>query len=73
VLAFVKHFSHIHHGNRLYNNTCGELIYYNDDFEGLDVGIWYSGSSIEQFGVWTQQGVWIVRVSNNNKTFLQII
>ena len=50
---------------RLYNGTCGELIYFNDDFEGLHVQLWCSSSSVEQFGMWTQQGVWIVKVSHH--------
>lgn len=49
--------------HRLYNGSCGELIFFSDDFEGLSVEMWHSGSAIEHFGVWTQQGIWIVRVS----------
>jgi len=48
---------------RLYENSCGELIYYNDDFEGLQVHRWCSTASVEQLGLWSQHGVWIVRVS----------
>ena len=48
---------------RLYSGSCGELIFSSDEFEGSNVGTWYGSSAIERFGMWTQQGIWIVRVS----------
>jgi len=48
---------------RLYESSCGELVYYNDDFEGLQVHRWYSTASLEQLGLWSQHGIWVVRVS----------
>ena len=48
---------------RLYSGSCGELIFSSDEFEGLNVRTWHGSSAIERFGLWTQQGVWIVRVS----------
>jgi len=50
---------------RLYENSCGELIYYNDDYEGLQVHCWCSAATVEKLGLWSQHGVWIVRVSVN--------
>ncbi|XP_065886440.1 uncharacterized protein [Dysidea avara] len=46
---------------RLYENSCGELIYYNDDFEGLQMHRWCSTASVEQLGLWSEHGVWIIR------------
>ena len=48
---------------RLYSGMCGELIFNTDDFEGINVELWCSDSTIECFGMWAQQGVWIIRVS----------
>ena len=50
-------------GYRLYSGMCGELIFSSDDFEGINVELWHSDSSIECIGMWTQQGIWIIRVS----------
>ena len=49
---------------RLYNGLCGELISSSDELEGSCVEVFRNSSAIEQFGVWTQHGVWIVRVSS---------
>ena len=48
---------------RLYSGLCGELIFSSDEFEGTNVKTWHGSSAIERSGMWTQQGIWIVKVS----------
>ena len=48
---------------RLYDEHSGEMVWISDEHEGDRVNLWRFGGPAPSAGLWTDDALWIIRVS----------